>query len=298
MRHYIELMRLNKPIGIWLVFFPAAWAIAFAGDAQVRLTNHGTMATLILTMLVGAILMRSVGCIINDLTDRKLDAKVERTKNRPLASGAIKPWKAVLLLIVLLLLAFITACTMPPEWFKLALITLPLIVLYPWMKRLTWWPQLFLGITFNLGALFGWIATEWPLGTASFTLYFACICWTLGYDTIYAVQDMEDDAAIGIRSTARRIGTAHLRWFVAVCYGVMVALLALTGFLLGAPFPFYIGLTATAAQLLWQVRQLPLVRRSPKGEEGWAPERAGAIFRSNQWAGLLLLLGLLASRLL
>ena len=279
MKKYLQLMRLNKPIGIWLVFFPAAWGVAFAGADN--------MAALIVTMLVGATFMRSAGCIINDLADRKLDAQVERTKHRPLASGAIRPWQAIALLILLLLLAFITACTLPQTWFPLALLALPLIALYPLMKRITWWPQLFLGLTFNLGTLFGWVATGIPLHPGAFTIYGAAICWTLGYDTIYAVQDMADDEKIGIRSTARRIGTAHLRIFVAACYGTMLALLTLSGYLLHAPFPYYIALLLAAAQLLWQVRQLPC-----------APARAGALFRSNQWVGLLILLGLLASRLL
>jgi 4-hydroxybenzoate polyprenyltransferase len=284
MHNYIELMRLNKPIGIWLLFFPAAWAVAFAGPAN---ADSLSTSTLLIIMFIGAVLMRSAGCIINDLTDRKLDSKVARTSIRPLASGTIKPWQAILLLIVLLLLAFVTACTLPPTWFPLAVLALPLIVLYPWMKRLTWWPQLFLGLTFNLGVLFGWVATDHALHPASFILYLACICWTLGYDTIYAVQDMADDTTAGIRSTARRIGTAHLRIFVAACYGVMLALLALSGYLLHAPFPYYIALFAAAAQLLWQVRQLPCT-----------PDRAAAIFRSNQWTGLILLIGLLASRAL
>lgn len=279
MQHYIQLMRLDKPIGIWLVFFPAAWGVAFAGGPDI--------AVLIVTMLIGATLMRSAGCIINDLADRTLDAQVERTKNRPLASGAIKPWQAILLLIVLLALACATACTLPFTWLPLAAIALPLIVLYPFMKRITWWPQVFLGLTFNLGVLFGWVATGITFFPAAFVLYAAAVCWTLGYDTIYAVQDMADDEKIGIRSTARRIGTAHLRMFVAACYGVMLALLTLSGYLLHAPFPYYLALVAAGAQLLWQVRQLPC-----------APERAGALFRSNQWVGLIILIGLLASRLL
>ncbi len=285
MNRYIALTRLNKPIGIWLVFFPAAWAVALAGPAYTP--GEPGIALLIAIMLVGSILMRSAGCIVNDLIDRRMDAKVERTKDRPLANGTIKPWQAVILLFVLLVLAFITACTLPRAWFPLALLTLPLIVFYPLMKRLTWWPQLFLGLTFNLGVLFGWVATDHALYPVTFVLYAAAICWTLGYDTVYAVQDMADDEKIGIRSTARRIGLKHLRLFVAACYGVMLALLVLAGFLRFAPFPYYLALCAAAAQLLWQVRQLPC-----------PPERAGAIFRSNQWTGLIILVGLLLCYLL
>jgi 4-hydroxybenzoate polyprenyltransferase len=162
-----------------------------------------------------------------------------------------------------------------------------MIAAYPWMKRITWWPQLFLGLTFNLGALMGWVATGAPLSAAAFTLYAACVFWTLGYDTIYAVQDMADDATAGIKSTARRVGTKHLRRFVALCYGLMLALLALTGALAQMGMLYYIGLTALALQLLWQIRQLPC-----------EPIHAGILFRSNQWAGLALLMGLLLQRFL
>ena len=272
----IALTRLDKPIGIWLLFFPAAWATAMAG---------GT-GGLMLTLLLGAAITRAAGCIINDLTDRKLDAQVERTKNRPLASGAISVKAALVLLAALLVAALAIALTLPSAVFLLALLALPMIAAYPWMKRITWWPQLFLGLTFNLGALFGWLATGHPLTLAAFTLYAACIFWTLGYDTIYAVQDMADDAVVGIRSTARRLGLGRIRWFVAACYGLMLALLAITGILLHLNAPYYVGLGLVAAHLLWQVRQLPCTA-----------DRAGILFRSNQWAGLILLVALLLEKI-
>ena len=278
MQNYLHLMRLDKPIGIWLLFFPAAWAVAFSGG--------GATGWLMLMMLVGAAVTRAAGCIINDLTDRKLDAQVARTRDRPLASGAIKPWQAIFLLILLLLLALVLALSLSLSVFLLALVALPMIAAYPWMKRITWWPQLFLGLTFNLGALFGWLATGYPLTPAAFMLYAACVFWTLGYDTIYAVQDMDDDTRAGIRSSARRLGMGQLRWFVAGCYGLMLALLVATGVTLHAPVLYYLGVIMAAAQLLWQVRQLPCT-----------PERAGALFRSNQWPGLMLLLALLLARL-
>lgn len=274
MQPYIHLMRLDKPIGIWLLFLPASWAVALVGGA-----NAGQ---LMLLMLLGATLTRAAGCIMNDLADRTLDAQVARTRTRPLASGALQPWQAIALLAVLLLLALGLALSLPHQVFMLALIALPMIAAYPFMKRITWWPQVFLGLTFNLGALMGWVATGTPLGVPAFTLYAASVLWTLGYDTIYAIQDMADDETAGIKSTARRLGTGHIRRFVALCYGLMLALLALTGAMLEVGLFYYIGLVAMAAQLLWQIRQLPC-----------APQRAGALFRSNQWAGLALLLGLL-----
>lgn len=277
MNPYLALTRLDKPIGIWLLFFPAAWGVALAGGD----------GRLMLLMLLGAAITRAAGCILNDLADRKLDALVARTRNRPLASGAVKPWQAVALLLVLLLAALALALSLPPRVFTLALVALPMIAAYPWMKRITWWPQAFLGLNFNLGALFGWLATGAPLTLAAFTLYAACVCWTLGYDTIYAVQDMADDANAGIRSSARRLGASRIRGFVRLCYGLMLALLVLTGLLMQVGLPYYLGVLGVAAQLLWQVRALPCLA-----------ERAGGLFRSNQWAGLALLLALLGEKLL
>lgn len=275
----LALLRLNKPIGIWLLFFPAAWAVALVGadDAAGRL---------MLLMLLGAALTRSAGCILNDLADRRLDAQVARTRMRPLASGALTVRYALALLVLLLVAALALALSLPPAVFALALIALPMIAAYPWMKRLTWWPQLFLGLTFNLGALFGWLATGAALSAPALTLYAACMFWTLGYDTIYAIQDMADDARVGIRSSARALGSGRIRGFVAGCYGLMLALLALTGALLQVGVFYYLGLLALAAQLLWQIRALPC-----------EPTRAAALFRSNRWAGLFFLLGLLLHRL-
>lgn len=276
---YITLMRLDKPIGIWLLFFPAAWAVGFAGG-----TDTGQ---LMLLMLLGSFLTRAAGCILNDLTDRKLDAQVERTRNRPLASGDITPIKAIILLFLLLLGAFLIVLMLPKGIFLLALLALPMIAAYPWMKRITWWPQLFLGLTFNLGTLFGWVAAGQPLVLPAGLIYAAAICWTLGYDTIYAVQDMADDAKIGIRSSARRVGLKRLRVFVTICYASMLMLLTAAGILLGAGTAYYCGLLLALTHAFWQVTQLPC-----------APERAGALFRSNQWLGLFILIGLLADRLL
>jgi 4-hydroxybenzoate polyprenyltransferase len=273
---YIQLMRLDKPIGIWLLFFPAAWAVAFAAADP---------GPLILLMLLGAALTRAAGCILNDLADRKLDALVERTRTRPLAAGTISVPRAVALLAVLLVAALALALSLPPTVWALAILALPMIAAYPWMKRITWWPQLFLGLTFNLGALMGWAATGQPISLPAFTLYLACVFWTLGYDTIYAVQDMADDEAAGIRSSARRLGPARIRLFVAACYAIMIALLALTAWMMASPLPVYAGIGTAAIHALWQIRQLP----------GF-PAMAGGLFRSNQWLGLMVLLGLLLGR--
>ena len=277
MHPLLALTRLNKPIGIWLVFFPAAWAVALAAPLA-------SLPHLLLVMLGGAVLTRSAGCIVNDLTDRKLDAAVARTRNRPLANGSVPLWQAWLLLAILLILALLLVLSLPRPALALALLAVPMIATYPWMKRITWWPQAFLGLTFNLGALIGWAATGTPLCLPAFLIYAAAAAWTLGYDTIYAVQDMEDDALIGIRSSARAVGKRLLP-FIASCYGAMFLFLIGAGVLLHLPIAYYVGLGAAAAQAGWQLRALP-----PD------PTRAGTLFRSNQWLGILILLGILLGR--
>ena len=278
MHPLLQLTRLDKPIGIWLVYFPAAWAVALTAAPQQMWRLQGTM-------LLGAIVTRAAGCILNDLTDRRLDAQVARTRTRPLASGAVTIGQACVLLAILLSIALCLALSLPSSVLWLALVALPMIAAYPWMKRITWWPQLFLGFTFNLSALFGWLATGAPLSPPALTLYAAAIFWTLGYDTIYAVQDMADDARIGIRSSAQAVGRKLLP-FVFVCYSAMGLLLLLTGALLHSNYPYYLGILAAGHQACWQMRRLP-----PE------PEEAGRIFRSNQWLGILILAGCLLSRL-
>lgn len=275
----IALTRLDKPIGIWLLFFPAAWAVGL-------MATPTQLGYLLGVMLVGAAVTRAAGCVINDLTDRTLDAGVARTKTRPLASGAVSARQAYWVLAALLTFALIIALSLPAPVFYLSLLALPMIAAYPWMKRFTWWPQAFLGLTFNLSALMGWAATGQPLTLAAFTLYVASICWTLGYDTIYAVQDVTDDAVMGIRSSARALGPERLKPFVTACYVAMLALLILTGLLTRAGMFYGIALAAACAHMLWQIRALPS-----------SLERAGSLFRSNQWLGLFLLAGILADRL-
>ena len=235
---YLQLMRLDKPIGFWLLYFPASWAVALTASGA-------NLFHLQALMLVGAIITRAAGCIINDLTDRELDQHVARTRERPLASGRLRRGQAYLVLAILLTLALAIALSLPRTVLLIALVALPMIVAYPWMKRITWWPQVFLGLTFNLSALMGWAATGTPLSTAAFLLYAAAALWTLGYDTIYAVQDIADDARIGIRSSARAIG-ARLKPFIAGCYGLMFALLTAVGALLHPNPYYYLGLAAAA----------------------------------------------------
>ena len=270
-------MRLHAPIGIWLLFFPAAWG-ALLADITVPWI-------MLATLLLGAMLTRSAGCIINDLADRNLDRGVARTNQRPLASGAIGILDALVLLVLLLLSALYLALLLPPTVLAIALIAVPMMAAYPFMKRITWWPQAWLGLTFNLGVLIGWVATESPLTLASGTLYAAAIAWTLGYDTIYAMQDRADDARMGIRSTARRLGT-RVSSFVAVCYAAMLCLLGLSGFLSGTGILYSIGLAGAALHAAWQIRAL---RRESLSYH--------QLFVSNQWLGLIITAALIADRL-
>lgn len=278
LKDYLALMRFDKPIGIWLVFFPAAWGALLAGKTPDML--------LLLVLLVGAALTRAAGCIINDLTDRTLDAGVERTRMRPLAAGAVRPYEAVILLAVLLAAALLIALSLPPSVLVVALFAVPMIVAYPWMKRFTFWPQLFLGITFNLGALMGWLATGEKIALPAFLLYAACVFWTLAYDTIYAMQDMADDAKAGIKSTALLLGD-RVPAFVTACFIAMQGLLC-TAVWLADTGPILISGVAVMAWLM--LRQLKRLR-----EKSASP---GALFVDNQWLGLAFTLALLTDRLL
>jgi 4-hydroxybenzoate polyprenyltransferase len=253
-RPYARLMRLDKPIGTWLLVLPCWWSVALASPRYPDLW-------LMLLFGLGALVMRSAGCIINDLYDRKLDARVVRTASRPLASGEIQVWQAMVLLGVLLLVGFgILACfNRFTVW--LGVSSLILVFLYPLMKRLTWWPQLVLGFTFNWGALMGWSAVHDTIGLPTLPLYFAGIFWTLGYDTIYAQQDADDDSRIGIKSTALLFGAATLPW-VALFYALVVLFLMLTGVSANLGKGYFVVLTLAAMfaalqMALWRVDDTP-----------------------------------------
>ncbi len=278
MHPLLQLMRFDKPIGIWLLAFPALWAVGLAAHDTAQLLSLSAL------MLVGAAITRAGGCIINDLTDRELDAAVARTQSRPLAAGRLTRGQAFAALLLLSVLALLIALSLPSTVFALALLAVPMIIAYPWMKRITWWPQVFLGLTFNLSALMGWAATDTTLTFPAFTLYGAAVFWTLGYDTIYAVQDMADDAIVGIRSTARRVGN-RLITFISICYILMFLLFVTLGMIAQSGWPFYLGTLLAAFHGAWQIRQLPC-----------EPTRAGTLFRSNQWLGCILLAAILADR--
>ena len=231
--------------------------------------------------------MRSAGCIVNDLTDRDIDAKVERTRTRPLASGEVTPKEAYILIAILLFLSFLVALAMGWKVVLLGALWLPLVVAYPWMKRITYWPQAFLGLTFNAGALFGWLAVKGTIELPALLLYIGAIFWTLAYDTIYAHQDAEDDALIGIKSTARLFGArTHLALVVFYTLAVVLIGLALVSAVSG--LPACIGLAAFAVHLARQIRRLDISDSA----------LCLKLFKSNRDAGLLLFAGLLADALL
>jgi 4-hydroxybenzoate polyprenyltransferase len=267
---YARLMRLDKPTGIWLLYWPCAWGITLASDGRLR-------PDLLLIFLLGATFMRAAGCIINDMTDRHIDAQVERTRNRPLASGALHIAEAMTLLVFLLSLSLVIALMLGPKIVGLAALWLLPVAAYPWMKRLTWWPQLFLGLTFNAGALFGWLAVDGNLPLAAWLLYAGGVFWTLGYDTIYAHQDKEDDAKIGVKSTARRLGRAT-KPALALFYSIFLLLLTATGYYNGAAYPYFGLLLLVALHLFSQIFRVELNDRLSCMRQ----------FKANTFTGLLI----------
>jgi len=273
---YVQLARLDRPAGWQLLLAPCWQSTALAGLALHRGPNLWHLAL----FLVGAIVMRGAGCTYNDILDRKLDAGVERTKGRPLPSGRVSVAAAAVFLVAeaLVGLAVLLAFNRFTVWLGLA--SLVIVAVYPLLKRVTSWPQAGLGLAFSWGALMGWAATYAALSFPALLLYAAAFCWTIGYDTIYALQDARDDAIVGIKSTARLFG-ARAQLGVAFFYG-MAALLAQGALIaVGAGVVAEIGWTAYCAHLLWQVAQV----------EGASPATALKLFRSNRDAGLLLFLG-------
>lgn len=277
-RPYARLARLDRPIGTWLLLFPGWWAIALAGPP-----GGGPDLWLMTLFAVGAVVMRGAGCTINDILDRDLDAQVERTRVRPIPSGQVTTRQALAFLLVQLLLGFLVLIQL--NWLSiwLGVASLVLVGSYPLMKRITWWPQAFLGLTFNWGALMGWTAVTGSLGAPALLLYAGCILWTLGYDTIYAHQDKEDDARVGIRSTALLFGDSSPRW-VRRFYAGAFAVWCMALLPVGQPAAMALPLLAVAGLLLFQVR-------------GWDlddPVDSLATFKASRFVGWALLLAIVA----
>ena len=266
-RPLASLMRLDRPIGTWLLFWPCAWSVALAGV--------GGRWLLFAWLGLGAFAMRAAGCVYNDIVDRDLDAQVERTRLRPLASGRTTVRAAWALTLALCLVGLVVLLQFTRTAQLAALASIVPVVAYPYMKRITWWPQAWLGLTFNWGVLVGWTAVAAPSWGMAL-LYAAGVTWTLGYDTIYALQDIEDDALAGIKSSARVLGR-QARQGVAVFYAATVGLLAAALWLLHPDPLVALALLPAAAQLTWQV----IVLRQDD------PRRALTLFRANRTTGLL-----------
>ncbi len=275
-RPYALLARLDRPIGAWLLFLPGLWSILLA-----RLPGYETLRLALLFGL-GAVLMRGAGCVVNDMWDRDLDRRVSRTAARPLASGALRMRQAAAFLGVLLTASLLILLALPPLAWLAGVVSLGLVAVYPLAKRVTWWPQAMLGLTFGWGALMGGAAARDAIGLPEGLLYAAAFFWILGYDTVYAHQDREDDALVGVRSTAR-LFAASTRPFLAVCYSLAIALIALAGARAGLGWGFYAGLALPAAWLARQIVRLDVDD----------PARCLTLFKSNREVGLLVALAIL-----
>jgi 4-hydroxybenzoate polyprenyltransferase len=278
-RPYLRLSRLDRPIGSWLLLMPCWWSAALAAGVAGHI---GQLPLLIALFFIGAFMMRGAGCTWNDITDRDLDARVERTRSRPIPAGQVSVPQALAFLVVQALIGLAVLLQFNRFAVMTGIASLIIVAVYPFMKRITWWPQAVLGLAFSWGALMGFAVILGRIDLTALALYAGSIAWVIGYDTIYAHQDAEDDALIGIKSTARLFG-ARTRRALAVFYTLAVVLIGVALVLAGARWPAWIGLIAFAAHLIWQIRRLDISD----------PALCKRVFYSNRDAGLLLFAGLL-----
>jgi 4-hydroxybenzoate polyprenyltransferase len=278
-RPYLRLARFDRPIGSWLLLMPCWWSAALAAGVA---GNVSRLPLVIVLFFIGAFVMRGAGCTWNDITDRDLDAKVERTRSRPIPAGQVSVTQALIFLVAQALIGLVVLLQF--NWFAVAtgIASLIIVAIYPFMKRITWWPQIVLGLAFSWGALMGFAVTLARIDAAALWLYAGSISWVIGYDTIYAHQDTEDDALIGIKSTALLFG-ARTRPALVAFYTVAVVLIGVALLLSGAHWVAAIALAAFAAHLIWQIVRLDISD----------PALCLRIFKSNRDAGLLLFAGLL-----
>jgi 4-hydroxybenzoate polyprenyltransferase len=279
-RPYLRLSRLDRPIGSWLLLMPCWWSAALAAGVA---HDTGQLLWILALFFVGAFVMRGAGCTWNDITDRDLDALVERTRSRPIPAGQVSVPQAVIFLVVQALIGLAVLLQFNRFAVMTGIASLVIVAVYPFMKRITWWPQIVLGLAFSWGALMGFAVTLGRIDATALLLYAGSIAWVIGYDTIYAHQDAEDDALIGIKSTARLFG-ARTRPALMVLYAAAVVLIGAALALGGAHWPAWIGLAAFAVHLGWQIWLLEISD----------PALCLRIFKSNRDAGLLLFAGLLA----
>tara|TARA_B100001057_G_scaffold84064_1_gene79861 strand:+ start:1268 stop:2131 length:864 start_codon:yes stop_codon:yes gene_type:complete len=281
---FIELTRLKKPIGYMLLFWPCTWGLTIVYDFKNSLNNY--FFYLILFFL-GSVLMRSAGCIVNDILDRKFDKKVFRTKNRPIASGKVSMFIGLFYAASLCLLALFVLLNFNNLTIFLALASMPLAFTYPLMKRFTYWPQLFLGITFNYGLILGWTSINESIGLVALVLYSGAIFWTLGYDTIYGFQDIKDDEIIGLKSTSIKFKNNPFI-FLYICYSIFFVNLVLTGLLSGMNKVYFIFLLFVFFQIYYfQLKKLNIDN----------PSSCLKIFKSNNLLGMLVLVSILIGKI-
>jgi 4-hydroxybenzoate polyprenyltransferase len=279
-RPYLRLSRLDRPIGSWLLLMPCWWSAALAAGV---VGSVGRVPLILTLFFIGAFVMRGAGCTWNDITDRDLDARVERTRSRPIPAGQVSVPQAMAFLVVQALIGLAVLLQFNGFAVATGIASLVIVAVYPFMKRITWWPQVVLGLAFSWGALMGFAVTLGRFDAAAVALYAGSIAWVVGYDTIYAHQDAEDDALIGIKSTALLFGARTHRALTAF-YAAAVVLIGVALVLAGARWLAWIGLAAFAAHLVWQIRRLQISD----------PALCLRIFKSNRDAGLLLFAGLLA----
>jgi 4-hydroxybenzoate polyprenyltransferase len=282
-RPYLRLARLDRPIGSWLLLLPCWWSSALAAIAAHQASPRLLHIAL---FFVGAFAMRGAGCTWNDIVDRDLDASVERTRSRPIPSGQVTVGQALAFLVLQALVGLVVLISFNAFTIALGIASLAIVAIYPFMKRITYWPQIVLGLAFSWGALMGWAAAFGRLDAPAVLLYAGSIAWVIGYDTIYAHQDREDDALIGIKSTALLFAD-RTKPMLSLFYALAVILIGIAGLLAGAGPIFAIGLLAFAAHLAWQVVRLDI------GD----PDLCLALFKSDRDAGLILFAGLLLDAL-
>jgi len=277
-RPYLRLARLDRPIGSWLLLMPCWWSVGLAGMHNDRFPNLWH----IVLFFVGAFAMRGVGCTWNDLVDRDLDGRVERTRSRPIPSGQVTVMQATMFMVAQALIGFLVLIQFNRFTVATGIASLLVVVIYPFMKRITYWPQIFLGLAFSWGALMGWPAAFGRLDWPAIVLYIGSILWVIGYDTIYAHQDRDDDLLIGIKSTALLFGE-RTPTMLATFYAGAIVFIAAAGFMAGGGIIFTIGIVAFSAHLAWQVSRLDIDD----------PAHCLVLFKSNRDAGLILFAAML-----
>ena len=279
-RPFIRLSRFDRPIGAWLLLFPCWWSIALASTA-------GQTPMLFLLFFLGAWLMRGCGCTWNDILDRNFDSQVARTRDRPLPAGEVTVFRAFLWFVIQLTISGLILLSLNAYAVYVGIASLVLLLLYPLAKRVTFWPQLVLGFAFNWGALLGWASVTGQLQWPAFFLFFGGVCWTLGYDTIYAHQDRVDDKEAGVKSSARALGILASKPWLITFYIMAITLFGVSGFVVKLGWPFWLCLAIGTFQLVWQVNSVKLN----------SPMDCLAKFKSNRLFGWILLIGLIGGHI-